>query len=305
MNKVIHILIVLMVCFITQGYTQSAADQLRQYSEKVRVNSSVSLPEALLKEEKALEVLGATSSYISDSVAQVRYGIYALVSKIGLSSQRAEVREQSVNQLIAAGYDKDGGNVGAAFSWLALFHKEDYTSTAKENIKKLFQQRPAHLDQLLKLIGYLEIVELKEDIRPLSLAPTAKRDRWAALVALARMGDNEAIQSVKTRSQKIKVSDDVVYEIFPDLIYTRHQELIQYMVTELNSEEKNCLSGDEKPILCGYRVMEQLAPVVEGYPLKLDASGDVDTKDYAKALIEVRKWFQKQGMSYKINKDTF
>jgi hypothetical protein len=44
--------------------------------------------------------------------------------------------------------------------------------------------------------------------------------------------------------------------------------------------------------------------VIEGYPLKLSASGDVETKDYPAALKTVREWF-KAHSDYKILKDRY
>lgn len=165
------------------------------------------------------------------------------------------------------------------------------------------------MNELLKLMGYLEMRDMAEEIRPLSSsANTNKRDRWAALLSLARMGDAVSVQALMQRVQKLPVNDDVVYEVFPDLAYTRQPEAINYMITVLKSDEKNCLSADaenETAIPCAYRVMEQLAPVIDGYPLQLDASGDVKTKDYVKALTSVRKWIGGKGSSYKIRRDTF
>ncbi|HNP07664.1 MAG TPA: hypothetical protein PKN99_08545, partial [Cyclobacteriaceae bacterium] len=120
--------------------------------------------------------------------------------------------------------------------------------------------------------------------------------RWAALLALARMGDQEATQSVMRRAQRLPVNDDVVYEVFPDLVYTRQRSAIDYLIVELKRDEKKCFTADaedETPITCAYRIMEMLAPVIDKYPLELDASGDIKTKDYKKSLVTVRAWFER------------
>jgi hypothetical protein len=89
--------------------------------------------------------------------------------------------------------------------------------------------------------------------------------------------------------------------VYPQIIIRN-----EYLVTVLNSDEKLCSSsnpGSDVSILCGYRVMEYLAPVVKGYPLKQLPSGDIDTNDYHKALLSARSWFAKK--KYEILKDTF
>jgi hypothetical protein len=99
----------------------------------------------------------------------------------------------------------------------------------------------------------------------------------------------------------------VVYEVFPDLVYTRKREAIDYLIEALNSNSKNCESANAENaerIPCAYRVMEMLAPIIENYPLKRNESGDIETNDYPTALQKVKDWF-KENKNYKILKDNF
>jgi hypothetical protein len=287
-------------------YSQTVSDRVRQYINDAGVST---LPDQLLKETNTLEVISSASLFFQDTLSQVRVKAYLLISGVGLQSKKGNVRQEAVNKLVQASRDADGGNVGMLWSSLTRFNKEDFSTAAKDSLKSRFRQKPAHLNEILKLMGYLEMKDMAEEIRPLSLSGNSnKRDRWAALLALARMGDAASVQSLMQRVQKLPVNDDVVYEVFPDLAYTRQPEAINYMITVLNSDEKNCLSADaenETAIPCAYRVMEQLAPVIEDYPLKLDASGDIKTKDYVKALATVRNWVKGKGDKYKIKRDVF
>jgi hypothetical protein len=109
------------------------------------------------------------------------------------------------------------------------------------------------------------------------------------------------------RARKLPVNDDVIYSIFPDLVYTRNKEAVSYMIEVLQRDDATCMSADaerQAPIPCGYRVMEQLAPIIKGYPLALDASGDIKTNDYVAALKTVREWFTKHP-NYEILKDKY
>ncbi len=109
------------------------------------------------------------------------------------------------------------------------------------------------------------------------------------------------------RVKRMPVSDALVYDVYPDLIYTRTQEAVTLLVATLNSDAKNCSAADaerESKIPCAYRVMEMLAPVLEGYPLEVDGSGDIQTIDYPAALQAVREWC-KTKTSFDIRKDTF
>ncbi|NJO87362.1 MAG: hypothetical protein HC821_05150, partial [Lewinella sp.] len=71
---------------------------------------------------------------------------------------------------------------------------------------------------------------------------------------------------------------------------------------------RNCTPADaETPgqIDCGYRLIEQLAPAIAGFPVQADAEGDLLTDDYAAALVAVRTWYAANQGRYQILTDTF
>ena len=134
------------------------------------------------------------------------------------------------------------------------------------------------------------------------LPSLSARDQWAAQLALARLGDPEALATVLTRVKQEPVNDDVVYELLPDLVYTRQKAALDYLVTIIQSDEKNCQSADpeaEQSILCGYRVLELLPPVIQNFPLTVDESGDLAVSDYPSALQQAREWL-KENDDYQI-----
>jgi hypothetical protein len=161
---------------------------------------------------------------------------------------------------------------------------------------------------LIKLLGFLDLKQTRGELRDLAQSGTANRqERWSSMLALSRMGDGYAIENVMNRVKKLPVNDDVVYQIFPDLIYTRQRVAIEYLMAQVNNDAKNCrrASGDnETRIPCAYRIMEMLAPVVESFPLQVDSSGDLATDDYDGALRDVRNWFR-ENKDFKILTETY
>ena len=112
---------------------------------------------------------------------------------------------------------------------------------------------------------------------------------------------------MRNKLQKAPLNDDFVYDFVPDLVYTLQPEIFRLLETIIQSNEKSCQSADPdyaQPILCGYRAMEYLAPVIEGYPLPLDEYGDLQVEDYEAALQELRSWFR-ENQSYVILNDSF
>ena len=195
-----------------------------------------------------------------------------------------------------------------AITYLTEFKQSNFIPGHKDSIRSIFRTKAFRSPQLIKLVGFFEMMELQSELLTLSQSSTeGKVERWSALLALARMGDEQAISNIMNRLQRIPVSDDVVYQLFPDLVYTRARPVLNYLIEALNSDAKNCHTAIEEKdasIPCGYRIMEMIAPAIKDYPLKLDESGDVITTDYVMALQTVRTWLKGNG-EYEILRDKF
>ena len=242
-------------------------------------------------------MLTALSPYYSDTLSVIRAKAYYLAQQIGTHSQDKAIRQRAVNELTAGLQDEDNGNIGRVHSYLTAFGLADFTLASRQVIANLPSQSPAHLSRLLKLVGTLNLTDQVPTLRNL-LPGLSARDQWAAQLVLARLGDPEALATVLARVKQEPVSDDVVYELLPDLVYTRQKAALDYLVTIVQSDEKNCQSADpeaEQPILCGYRVLELLAPVIQDFPLTVDESGDLAVSDYPKALQQARRWLREHA----------
>jgi hypothetical protein len=71
----------------------------------------------------------------------------------------------------------------------------------------------------------------------------------------------------------------------------------------IQSNEQNCLSANadnEESILCGYRVLEYIAPVMIDFPLPVDEFGELEIDDYEAGLTEVREWLVEQDGEYEL-----
>lgn len=300
-------ILAIMVLLPWLSYSQKLDEQVRVYFAEVRAGKNPAIPKEIFQPENARIVLGELTSYQHDTVSAVRSKVYMICHRVGNGTKQSTLRQTAVTRLVLGCKDEDTGNVGLALDYLTTFRKDDFTTSSKDGIRNLVRNKAAHFDQVLRLAGFLELTDLKENINPYTQAGNAQSIRWAALVTLSRMNDSEAMGEVMRRVRKLPVNDDMVYKIFPDLVYTRNAEAICYMVEVMERDDKNCVTADaerEEPIPCGYRIMEQLAPVIEGYPLQLDESGDIKTKDYTAALQKVREWFIKHK-DYTIVRDRF
>ena len=118
--------------------------------------------------------------------------------------------------------------------------------------------------------------------------------RWAALLARARMDDQDAVSVILDKAQQQPINDNFVYEAVPDFIYTRQKPLFDFLFTIMQSDNKDCFSSDpdnEVAMLCGYRVMEYIAPYIIDFPIPVE-EGYLVADDYPAALQQVRDWYQ-------------
>lgn len=289
------VIVVVTILASFQSLAQSIPEQTQTYIAQLHQSLSTPVPPALKEEKNAKEIIESAPPYFADTLSRVRAKMYMLVGEAGAKSKDQNLRQQAVGKLVNASDDFD--NLDLLLSKLSSFGRDDFSASSRDTLVSLFRKKPPYLDQVARLVGMLQISELKEDLRMLSGPTTTKQStRWAALIALARMGDAEALRSMMKRVQRLPVNDDVVYEVFPDLVYTRQRQAIDYLIVELKSDEEKCTTADaedETPITCAYRIMEMLAPVIDKYPLTADVSGDIKTKDYEKSLASVRQWFEK------------
>jgi hypothetical protein len=281
---------------------------LENYFAQVRNGKYPNFPQEVSKAENAATILNALPVFLKDSIAIVRGRAAGISRLIGTQSKATALRTKAVQQLLLAVKDKDSGNAGAALAYLSEFKMGDFLTAEKDTLLALFKKRTAHLNMLIRLMGFLEIHLSKNELYSLSQnSSISRKDRWAALLALARMDDEQAVADIMARVKRMPITDAVVYEVFPDLVYTRKREAIDYLIEALNSNSKNCESANAENaerIPCAYRVMEMLAPIIENYPLKRNESGDIETNDYPTALQKVKDWF-KENKNYKILKDNF
>jgi hypothetical protein len=281
---------------------------LVNYFTKVREGKYPTLPAEVAKPENSANALDALLIYFNDSSAIVRAKAALLARYIGTQSKLGMVRAKSVQQLISTAKDKDIGNAGSSLVFLTEFKKSDFSKANLDSLYSLFKRRSNHLNKLIRLMGYLEIYPAKNELFTLSQDQRLGRnDRWAAMLALARLDDEQAANDLLNRVKRMPLTDGVVYEIFPDLIFTRRPEVIAFLIESLYSDAKNCeptnsTSNDRVP--CAYRIMEMLAPIIENYPLQQNASGDIETTDYPAALQKVREWFKAKN-NYKILRDRY
>jgi hypothetical protein len=240
-----------------------------------------------------LELLEKLTPFYSDTIVVVRQKAYHITYKKGLTSE-PKTQQKVVLKLLEGCSDKNGGIVGQLLSYLQEFPPECFDEYAKNTIDNLLDKKQiTHFKKLAMLAGMVGAGQ--ETMQKKFLMPEVKNEtKWALSLALARQGSNKHTNYCVELVKNIPVNSDLVAYLIPDLIYTRQNQAIDYCIEIIYSDKKDCYSPNpDKPefILCAYRIMELLAPVIIDFPLQTDATGSLITNDYEEALKITRDWF--------------
>jgi hypothetical protein len=253
-------------------------------------------------------VLTGIKPWYNDTLKDIRYRALTITARMGLKSQEPAYRQEAVRLVVQAGNDKDVALAGSAINYLTHFNRRDFTKEACDSLVAQLKKQTPHFDILVRLAGFLD---LKEQIpflqNKLSGGKNSTKIQWNINLALARMGSESNTKSILDLTKGYPVDDNIMYNILPDLVYTRQKPVFNFLLEILYSDKKNCTSANPNfsgHILCGYRVMEALAAVVKDFPIKTRLSGSLITQDYDKALQTTRDWF-KEHKDYELKKDIY
>jgi hypothetical protein len=253
----------------------------------------------LYKPENQAYAIRALMPWYADSLKEIRSKAIVLTARIVRSSADTSLRRMAVHLLLRAYRDRNLVNSKLAVEYLTTFSKNDFDQGARDTILHLLKPAQHSLPVFIKLAGYLGI----EDARPILRAMPAsggldETEVWAVQLALARMGDERAAMLCADVGRRKTLNNQYINALLPDLVYTHHKKVYDVLVIHVNSDENGCSSPNPNysgKIPCAYRIIESLCGQIKGYPLQVNAGGDLVTDDYPKALKLVREWLSKNN----------
>lgn len=277
---------------------QMALAQIAEYLDDIRVNGKTKVtPEYLWKTTDVVALTEQLNAYAHDSVTDVADEAYNIVALAGRNSDNAVERQVAV-RFLAGGLNNGSSRIMSNnISRLQYFCNTDIDTVAQHIIQeRLNKWNAIYYIQVIKMaaklgVGYEQILNRQMMDKDADVEIT-----WAMHLAMARLGEQRDIDFVARRAASIPYEyvEDLMRLIIPELIYTRQKQAIDVCVKILQDDGCKCASGNpnvDAKILCGYRIMELLAPVVKGFPYAASATGMIETDDYEEALRVVRKWF--------------
>jgi hypothetical protein len=306
MVKKIFILICCSCLLSLPAWAQDLPQRLAQAMEQKRANNYFEGTRAFADDmvtapNRLMELL---TPYGQDSTVLVREFTCELYALFHEKTADNQIKEAAIAHLGTALSDSAQNIRTVAAAALNEIPVGEFSDKIKQLIVKSFSAYGPLDEEQVLLAGYLRLTELTGILQQFKNDPTQGNSvRWDCYLALARMGDESSLNFILAAVQKRGVNDRVVYNDFPDLIYTRQRKAFDYLIKELFSNEQKCHSpnpGIAREMVCGYRIMEMLAPVIKDFPLSVTATGSINTKSYDSALEKARKWLKQHETDYEI-----
>ena len=310
--KKIHLIaLVIQISFAFTSFGQEA--KVKKTLEELRLQVTKSQKtvddKILFKPGNEVYVMSFSGILLTDTLSDARLRGISVIARVAYKSTDTSYRRWTVNKLLTYFRDPNAGVTDMAAKYLTGFKINDFDAIAKDTIRKLLPGVKNHYNVLIKISGFAGLKDQAPILKKILLEGNLSApQKWAAILALARLGEEEYIALCMLMVQKIPVNDNMVYQTLPDLIYTRQRAIFDYLVDLVNSNKTDCHSPNPNfsgKIMCAYRVMESLANVIDGFPVKTGPSGDLITDDYENALETTRNWLIENKDKYQINVNSY
>ncbi len=243
-----------------------------------------------------------------DTTSTKSFDYLTSLYETAIVSEKAAVRQFSVEVLVTS-LGRNGALTNKSIVRLQQFRRIDFSEMAKYELKRKLNDVTNNIGELAKLTAFVCGKDCRENLQNLLVIETiGKRDKKDIRLALIRTGQATYEQKLVKAARAQVVNDDFVYNLVNDLIYTRSKLVFDYLLEVINSDEKRCTSANNdnpEPMICAYRLMEKVAPCIVNFPAKVNAYGELDTKDYKKLLSDVRAWISKNKDKYQISFETY
>ncbi|MEQ8470969.1 MAG: hypothetical protein RIC35_07285 [Marinoscillum sp.] len=273
-----------------QSFKRDYQSHLDQHQDQ-----EIPIPYELLKRQTNLDnILGVIDRTLSNEAINIRAVGYESLDVLHEVFKRTQDHKQVLALQMKALEDRSTQIQLRAIVLLSELEPAYFSASQKTLLISHLTNTADTQSELLRLIGQLGDTSAITAIRPYTQKGISPKLRWQAYLAMARLGDEQAIATLLSKVQNLEVDTDVTYDLVPGLVYTHQKSIYNFLIAAINSNETNCLPADPdqtQPINCAYRILEYIVPEITDFPFGIQASGDLDVEDYSLALQTAREWF--------------
>jgi hypothetical protein len=272
----------------TQQRNSPAMDYEQRQQEVERVRRAIERDRSISP--------AALRQYTDHKAEELRRDLYALFWRMGTASGEQPVRAAFVEFMLSRTTAETPLLRGQLLKWLQDFRKEDFNSNAVVLLNGL-PWNEDYAPAIIRLIGIAEVQQALPRLRaqvaaqPLPRTPPSgfqHGNTWAALLALARLGDDQALATVISR---VREERDIVTRasvLLYDLGYTRRPAAFDLLKTYLNSDQRLPRIKDNVPgRLEASHAAAIFSKYVRGFPIQ---ETDFDEQQ----TLQARAWVNAQ-----------
>lgn len=305
-----YIVALLFVLTFFPGYSQAdLSKQINTLMAQLRSGQAITADRGKIASatsyKEATESLGR---YVSDTVLAVRYEALSLYSQTALRSKDKALIKKSIRYIVGNAVFRNSIN-NQIVNLLKRYAKQDFESDELQLMKSLLESEENNIGNLAKVYAFAAGPAAQNDLKALLAKPLLnKGDKKDIKLALVRSGDEGYAQKMNETLKQQVLNDELIYSALPDVLYTKNKEMFAWLLNGIMSDNKKCSSAnndDPAPMICAYRLIEQLAPHILNFPVSINEKGEINSKDLKQALVDVRDWITKNAGSFEINRDTY
>ncbi|MCR9251653.1 MAG: hypothetical protein NXI20_14605 [bacterium] len=288
---------------------ESLSDLLNNAMAQTRQGSYVYVTNSQLQNASGLSAgITLLEGFAQDSSVDVRRKSYYLATKLSELNSDQNTLIQLSDIIVTGISDENSGIAGSCIDYLKEFNRANVSNATLSSLVSALTQNPPHIEELVRLVGYLNPDGALNVVSGMAGSDSLSMQiKWSCRLAMMRMGDLQYEDFILQRVQRLGVNDDVVYEVLPDLVYSRSPQSVTYLVELVRSDALDCQPADMEVsgnITCAYRVMEYLGAILQDFPYAVQ-DGELQTDDYPAALAAVRTWIDQQNGNYQLILDQY
>lgn len=236
------------------------------------------------------------AEYTADKPEELRRDLYASFWQMAAVSHEQQKRAAIVEHLVSRVSSETPMLRGQLLKWLQDFRKEDFNQNSTAMLIAL-PWTEEYCPEAIRLLGIAEVAlavpGLKAQVsnHPLPEPPPPgyyNKNTWAALLALSRMGDEQALAEVIKR---VREEQDIVVRatiLFSDLGYTKRPAAFDVLKIYINSPQRLPAIKDTVPgILEASRAAAVFSKYISGFPIQ-------ETDFNERQTLEARAWVNAQ-----------
>lgn len=298
-----RILSLFFVLSVLSGFSQTdLAKQVGQLMSQVRSGAAITADRAKILNAPPKDGIAVLKKYFADTVDAVRYEALNLGMQLVLKTKEQGMIRAQIRDIVSYSVNRQTINNQIA-GLLKKFRQNDFSLAELSLMKEVMEARENNIGTMAKIYAFAG--GTADGLHALLTKPTlTKSDKKDIRLALVRTGDQALAQKMSQTLSEQVFNDELIYSALPEILYTKNKALYTQVLNAILSDAKKCSSAnndDNTPIICAYRLIEQVAPHITGFPVTINDKGEIDTKDISASLVLVREWITKNKESFVID----